>query len=230
MRSGSWVAKIEIRLGGNRLRSMAHAGSASGYCQAGKPFMCIEANLSFISIREHTRLAERWVGKACRRGSLRWLLLRASVSCDAQQLIAISHQAPNWTSASLLRPSRLPVATPAASQPPPRASWGQRSGHAGCSRACGRKCSLDFSRTRFENKCHENVTMPRLRRLPTLCRAKRLRALIFQLDAALQVSSPSALPSRTRRTARAWRGGRAPVWRDRSRRSPVAVAVRGRSA
>ena len=62
------ITKIEIRLGGNRLRSMAHAGSASGYCQAGKPFMCIEANLSFISIREHTRLAERWVGKACRRG------------------------------------------------------------------------------------------------------------------------------------------------------------------
>ena len=78
---------IEIRLGGNRLRSMAHAGSASGYCQAGKPFMCIEANLSFIN--KHTRLAERWAGKACRRGSLRWLLLRASVSCDAQQLIAI---------------------------------------------------------------------------------------------------------------------------------------------
>jgi hypothetical protein len=42
------AAKIEIRLGGNRVRSMAHAGSASGYCQA-KPFMCIEANLSFIS-------------------------------------------------------------------------------------------------------------------------------------------------------------------------------------
>eukprot|EP01044_Picomonas_judraskeda_P016117 COSAG03_NODE_2812_length_2437_cov_2.946536_2_plen_175_part_00 len=63
------------------------------------------------------------MGKACRRGSLRWLLLRAYVSCDAQQLIAISHRAPNWTSASLLRPSRLPVATPAASQPPHRASW-----------------------------------------------------------------------------------------------------------
>jgi hypothetical protein len=43
------AAKIEIRLGGNRVRSMAHAGgSASGYCQA-KPFMRIEANLSFIS-------------------------------------------------------------------------------------------------------------------------------------------------------------------------------------
>ena len=136
-----WVgAKIEIRLGGNRLRSMAHAGSASGYCQAGKPFMCIEANLSFISIREHTRLAERWAGKACRRGSLRWLLLRASVSCDAQQLIAISHRAPDWTSASLLRPSRLPVATPAASQPPPRASWGQRSEHA-AARAAGNAVS-----------------------------------------------------------------------------------------
>ena len=44
--SSSSLTKIEIRLGGNRLRSMAHAGSASGYCQAGKPFMCIEANLS----------------------------------------------------------------------------------------------------------------------------------------------------------------------------------------
>ena len=27
-----------------------------------------------------------------------------------------------------------------------------------------------------------------------------------------------------------WRGGRAPVWRDRSRRSPVPVAERDRSA
>ena len=35
----------------------------------------------------------------------------------------------------------------------------------------------------FSNTLRErNVTMPRLRRLPTLCRAKRLRALIFQLD------------------------------------------------
>ena len=146
-------AKIEIRLGGNRLRSMAHAGSASGYCQAGKPFMCIEANLSFISIREHTRLAERWAGKACRRGSLRWLLLRASVSCDAQQLIAISHRAPDWTSASLLRPSRLPVATPAASQPPPRAAWGQRSEHA-AARAAGNAVS-NFLEHASRTKCHE---------------------------------------------------------------------------
>ena len=108
---------------------------------------------TFRLLREHTRLAERWAGKACRRGSLRWLLLRASVSCDAQQLIAISHRAPDWTSASLLRPSRLPVATPAASQPPPRAAWGQRSEHA-AARAAGNAVS-NFLEHASRTKCHE---------------------------------------------------------------------------
>ena len=51
----------------------------------------------------HTGCCE--IGVPCSR------LLRASVSCDAQQLIAISHRAPDWTSASLLRPSRLPLAS-----------------------------------------------------------------------------------------------------------------------
>ena len=107
---------------------------------------------TFRLLREHTRLAERWAGKACRRGSLRWLLLRASVSCDAQQLIAISHRAPDWTSASLLRPSRLPLAglvTTASSG----ASWAQHSEHA-AARAAGNAVSTFLehaSRTKRDN-------------------------------------------------------------------------------
>ena len=169
----------EIRLGGNRLRSMAHAGSASGYCQAGKPFMCIEANLSFISIREHTRLAERWAGKACRRGSLRWLLLRASVSCDAQQLNR--HQPPSPKMAKRVLALLVEVAT---CQLPLRPRHNRLLGRHGLSTVSMQPRARPEMQSRlFSNTLRErNVTMPRLRRLPTLCRAKRLRALIFQLD------------------------------------------------
>ena len=83
----------------------------AGIAKRANPSCALKQTFRLFQTREHTRLAERWAGKACRRGSLRWLLLRASVSCDAQQLIALSHRAPNWTSATLLRSSRLPVAT-----------------------------------------------------------------------------------------------------------------------
>ena len=160
---------------------MAHAGSASGYCQAGKPFMCIEANLSFISIREHTRLAERWAGKACRRGSLRWLLLRASVSCDAQQLNR--HQPPSPKLAKRVLALPVEVAT---CQLPLRPRHNRLLGRHGLSTVSMQPRARPEMQSRlFSNTLRErNVTMPRLRRLPTLCRAKRLRALIFQLDPA----------------------------------------------
>ena len=64
---------------------------------------------TFRLLREHTRLAERWAGKACRRGSLRWLLLRASVSCDAQQLNR--HQPPSPKMAKRVLALLVEVAT-----------------------------------------------------------------------------------------------------------------------
>ena len=64
---------------------------------------------TFRLLREHTRLAGRWAGKACRRGSLRWLLLRASVSCDAQQLNR--HQPPSPKMAKRVLALLVEVAT-----------------------------------------------------------------------------------------------------------------------
>ena len=174
--------RLRFVLEENRLRSMAHAGSASGYCQAGKPFMCIEANLSFISIREHTRLAERWAGKACRRGSLRWLLLRASVSCDAQQLIAKSPSATKPQAGQA-----RPCFARRGCQLPPRPRHNRLLGHHGVS-AVGMQPRVrpEMQSRIFSNTLRErNVTKcdnAQIAKTPYSLPSKRLRALIFQLE------------------------------------------------
>ena len=134
---------------------------------------------TFRLLREHTRLAERWAGKACRRGSLRWLLLRASVSCDAQQ--PKRHQPPSPKMAKRVLALLVEVAT---CQLPLRPRHNRLLGRHGLSTVSMQPRARPEMQSRlFSNTLRErNVTMPRLRRLPTLCRAKRLRALIFQLE------------------------------------------------